>query len=114
MAVDEYARLDVNPPATESDESGSQMASLSFVNMPGLVGLMAESKKGLFEVYLDKDDNTHFYHNSLKVAGLPLVGNERTVTQLFEAFERHRGDMLAFLSLRDNRLWWKLKDAIEG
>ena len=42
--------------------SGKQMVSLSFVNMPGLVGLMAESKKGLFEVYLDKDDNTHFYH----------------------------------------------------
>jgi len=95
-------------------KADQQRASLSFVNMPGLVGLMAESKKGLFEVYLDKDDNTHFYHNSLKVAGLPLVGNERTVTQLFKAFERHRGDMLAFLSLRDNRLWWKLKDAIEG
>ena len=59
-------------------KADQQMASLSFVNMPGLVGLMAESKKGLFEVYLDKDDNTHFYHNRLKVAGLPLVGNERT------------------------------------
>lgn len=86
---------------------------LTFVNVPGLVGVMSETKKDLFEVYLDKDDNTHFYHNSVKVTGLPLVGNERTIGQLFKAFEKHRGDMLAFLCLKDNRLWWKLKDAIE-
>ncbi len=89
------------------------MASLTFVSVPGLVGIMSETKTALFEVYLDKDDNTHFYHNSIKVTGLPLAGNERTIGLLFKAFEKHRGDMLAYMCLKDNRLWWKLKDAIE-
>lgn len=85
---------------------------LSFSNVPGLVGIMSETKKDLFEVFLDKDNNTHFYHNCIKVVGLPLAGNERALGQLFKAFEKHRGDMLAFLVTKDNRLWWKLKEAI--
>lgn len=85
---------------------------LSFCNMSGLVGVMAETKRGLFEVHLDKNNDVHFFFNSVKKQGLPLEGNEAVIAKLFKCFEKHRMDMLAYLVTNDNALWWKLKEAI--
>jgi hypothetical protein len=69
--------------------------------MSGTVGVMVETKKGLFEVHLDKANDVHFFYNSVKSPGLPLEGNEAVIAKLFKCFEKHRMDMLAYLVTND-------------
>lgn len=87
----------------------------SFITQSGQVGIQIESRTNLYEIILTLKDEVKFFHNSQQVVGLPIEGPHKTfVVTLFQAFEKNRNDLEAYLVHPTNEMWWKLKETIEA
>jgi hypothetical protein len=78
-------------------------------------GLIFDTPRGMYEVYINGEGEEFFFFNIRPVKGLPIDEKHvKDTAKLFTFFAKHRDDLQRYALTRDVKLWWEIKQKIEG
>lgn len=89
------------------------VAGGAFQKTEARAGLIYETSRGLYEIYINAHGDEFFFFNMRPIKGLPVDEKHiKDTEKLINKFNHFKDEFQKYCLTRDNNLWWKLKQQI--